>query len=231
MLQHIYGISAANSEFAEPSTTGSALNRTWDWRRGASATNRQHLLRRRWSQAAPRSILLRSCTARRAMESRLGRRTSRSFHPAIENASVYTYRDSAAASCDIVNESRAHSKRWRGAVKLTENALLVELAGGVLPRIGNDMWASRRMGGRPLSFAQKWTAARAPRSRCRPGSVRSRYLFRLANKESTRSGQHESLLNAVVGPVRSPGFGPSERPSAPGGGIDEPGGRVLAGCG
>ena len=28
-------------------------------------------------------------------------------------------------------------------VKLPNNALLVELAGGVLPRIGNDMWASR----------------------------------------------------------------------------------------
>src|ERR1019366_6010117 len=33
--------------------------------------------------------------------------------------------------------------RRRSTVNLTRNALLVELPGGVLPRIGNDMWASR----------------------------------------------------------------------------------------
>jgi hypothetical protein len=45
----------------------------------------------------------------------------------------------------------------------------------------------------------EWTAAWAPLSRHTPGSERHRDLFRLANKESMRNREYESLLNAVVG--------------------------------
>jgi hypothetical protein len=49
-------------------------------------------------------------------------------------STTYTYRDGAAASCDIVNESRANSKRWPGAVKLTRNAQLAAVPSGVFQK-------------------------------------------------------------------------------------------------
>src|SRR5262245_53524479 len=44
----------------------------------------------------------------------------------------------------------------------------------------------------------EWTVARTPLSRRRPRSMRLRYLFRLANKESMRNREDEGLLGPIV---------------------------------
>jgi len=47
---------------------------------------------------------------------------------------------------------------------LQKKAILVELAGGVLPRIGNDMWASRTVAPKLITqpAADEFAAAFAP---------------------------------------------------------------------
>ena len=62
-----------------------------------------------------------------------------------------------------------------------------------------DSLALRRVKHRVGSTLLERAAARSPLPRRRRGRIRRRYLFRLANKESVRYRQHESLLNAVVG--------------------------------